>query len=97
MPFTIGGEWIADKNKSNLAKNSNSPVQVVKERRGNSTVTAVLNLSLTEIEIKKLCSYLKQVLACGGTIKGKKIELQGDKVEQVKKIIKDYFKNLKRF
>jgi len=40
-----------------------------------------------EKDIKKLAKELKNKLACGGTVKEKHIELQGDHREKVKEIL----------
>jgi translation initiation factor 1 len=40
------------------------------------------------IDIKKVLKELKQRLACGGTLKGNVIELQGGHTEKVKDILK---------
>lgn len=39
------------------------------------------------IDLEDLCKKLKRQLACGGTAKGKRIELQGDHSEKVKKLL----------
>jgi translation initiation factor 1 len=85
MPFTIGGEWKPEEQPKVKPKH---PVKVVKEKRGNATVTLLLNLSLKPDELKQLCSKLKQTLGCGGSVKEGKIELQGDKVEAAKEYLK---------
>ena len=40
-----------------------------------------------EIDIKDLAKKLKAQLACGGTVKGGKVELQGDHKSKVKAIL----------
>ena len=37
------------------------------------------------IDLDELCKILKRKLACGGTVKGKRIEIQGNHAEKVKK------------
>jgi len=39
------------------------------------------------INLDDLCKKLKRKLACGGTVKGKRIELQGNHAGKVKKIL----------
>ena len=39
------------------------------------------------IDLDDLCKKLKRQLACGGTAKGKRIEIQGDHAEKVKKLL----------
>lgn len=84
MPFTIGGDWIPDSPSPNKPS---KPVKVIKEKRGQSLVTLILNLPLEDDALKALCSKLKQQLGCGGSVKEGKIELQGDKIQQAKAII----------
>lgn len=82
MPFTIGGDWIEEPNSPQKAHSR--PIKVLTEKRGSSIMTLILNLPLSESEIKSLCSKLKQSLGCGGTVKDDKVELQGNKVQLVK-------------
>lgn len=86
MPFTISGEWIPEPTPK-----PKHPIKIIKEKRRSSFVTLILNYSLSEAQLKELCSILKQQLACGGSVKEKSIELQGDQVEKVKA----YFKSQK--
>lgn len=82
MPFTIGGQWVPE--KSNAPK---KPVKIRKERRGNTIVTIITHLPLEADQLKNLCSKLKQRLGCGGSVKSESIELQGDKIDQVKPLL----------
>ena len=86
MPFTIGGEWIPE-----TSPQPKHPLKIIKEKRRNSFVTLLLNLSTDEAELKRICSTLKQRLGCGGSVKEGRIELQGDQVE----IVKAYFASQK--
>jgi translation initiation factor 1 len=83
MPFTIGGDWIPEP----IANINKQQVKVIKEKRRGAFVTLILHLSQDQTELKKTCSVLKQRLACGGSVKDGQIELQGDKVEPVKKYL----------
>lgn len=85
MPFNIAGDWIPEKES---IKKPSHPVKVIKEKRGQSIVTLILNLPYSESELKTLCSKLKQQFGCGGAVKDEKIELQGDKVDQVREYLK---------
>lgn len=87
MPFTIGGEWIP--NKPDTGKASGKPVKVRLVKRGKSTLTVILNLTKDQSELVSLLSTIKKKLGCGGTLKNTEIEIQGDKVEQVKKMLAD--------
>lgn len=85
MPFTIGGDWIPEP----VGKNKKQPVKVIKEKRRGSFVTLILHLAKEPNDLKKICSDLKQKLACGGSVKDEKIELQGDHTDSVKKYLKE--------
>lgn len=85
MPFTIGGDWIP--NPSSVKPNK--PVKVRLVKRGKSILTVILNLPMTEKEMGELASQLKKKLGCGGAVKGDEIEIQGDKVSQVQKMLSD--------
>lgn len=85
MPFTIGGEWIPEP----TAPSPKQPIKVIKEKRRGSFVTLILNLAQDPAELKKMCSSLKQRLACGGAVKEGVIELQGDQVEPAKTYLKE--------
>ncbi len=86
MPFTLGGEWIPE-----ASQKPKLPLKIIKEKRRSSCVTVILNLPMDEGQMKHLCSQLKQLLGCGGSVKEEHIELQGDQVEHVK----NYFKSKK--
>lgn len=81
MPFTIGGEWIPNKMNSN---HSSKPVKVRLVKRGKAILTVVMNLKMTSNELKDLATILKKKFGCGGGVKEEVIEIQGDKVEEVK-------------
>ena len=85
MPFTIGGDWIP----SEIVSKSKKPIKVVLEKRRNSIITVILHLSMDPTEMGVLASSLKKKLGCGGTIKDEKIEIQGDKVQQVLQFLKE--------
>lgn len=54
-------------------------------RRFGKMVTEVTGLEADEL--KTLSKKLKKKLACGGTVKGKAIELQGEHKRQVKELL----------
>lgn len=56
------------------------------QRRFRKLVTIVTGIQ-SENELKELAKTLKKKLACGGTVKGKDIELQGDHKAKVKEIL----------
>lgn len=56
------------------------------KRRYGKTITLVTGFS-KNLDIKGIAKTLKEKLACGGTVKGDVIELQGDHKKQVKPIL----------
>lgn len=88
MPFNIAGEWVPSKpeTSTSIAK---KPVKVRLVKRGKSILTVILNLPLPHKELNELVSTLKKRLGCGGTVKDDTIEIQGEKVEMVKKILSE--------
>ncbi|MBA3238067.1 MAG: translation initiation factor [Parachlamydiaceae bacterium] len=85
MPFTIDGQWIPSKQPSNPSK----PVKVRLVKRGKSILTVILNLQFPSGELADLASGLKKKLGCGGGVKDDTVEIQGDKVEQVKSYLRE--------
>ena len=86
MPFTIGGDWIPGPSNVNPKK----AVKVVLEKRKNSVLTIILHLNMSLEKMELLASDLKKKLGCGGTVKEGKIEIQGDKVQQVLRFLEQY-------
>ncbi|MGK5595726.1 MAG: translation initiation factor [Parachlamydiaceae bacterium] len=84
MPFTINGDWIPN---SPVGQKPSKPVKVRQAKRGKNIITTVLNLNMREQELYSIASQLKKKLACGGAVKEGTIEIQGDKVELVKKAL----------
>ncbi len=84
MPFTINGDWIPSVPTD---KKPSKPVKVRQAKRGKNVITTVLNLNLSDQELNSLASQLKKKLACGGAVKDGAIEIQGDKVELIKKAL----------
>lgn len=84
MPFNIAGEWVPSQNSS---QEQQKPVKVRLIKRGKNVVTVILNLNLSEKELRDLASNIKRKLGCGGAIKENEVEVQGDKVDQVKKML----------
>ena len=86
MPFTFDGQWIPSKSS---AITSQKPVKVRLAKRGKSILTVVLNLQLNDSQLVELASTLKKKLGCGGAVKDRDLEIQGDKVEQIKSYLKE--------
>lgn len=85
MPFTIDGSWVPSKPVSE----NNKPVKVRLVKRGKSILTIILNLNKPEKELLDLASLLKKKLGSGGALKEETIEIQGDKVNEVLKLLKE--------
>ena len=74
-----------------IAKNSpRSPVPKIRlEKRAGKSVTVIAGLHTYGAKrLDDIARELKSLLATGGTVKGGTIEIQGDKVEAVKKWLK---------
>jgi len=54
------------------------------KRKFGKVITLIEGLDNKEIDLKDLAKKLKSQFACGGTVKGNKIELQGDHVQEAK-------------
>jgi translation initiation factor 1 len=73
------GSW------ENIAKEDQKiKVYTVKRRFGKLT-TIVEGFDTKNIDIKSIAKKLKEKMACGGTFKDHKIELQGDHKSKIKK------------
>ena len=57
------------------------------KRRYGKIVTIVTGINSSDIDIDELARTLKTRCAAGGTIKGSNIELQGDHIKKVKKVL----------
>lgn len=64
-------------------------VRTVKRRFG-KMATTIEGIEGKEINLKDLAKKLKEVFACGGTVKDGIIELQGDHVAKVRQKLVDY-------
>ncbi len=60
-------------------------IRIKKEKkRYGKLITVIEGIDKTTIDIKDVAKKLKSKFACGGTVKGSVIELQGDHVAKVK-------------
>lgn len=59
----------------------------IQKRRYGRKVTVVEGLDPNEIDLPDLLSKLKSANACGGTLKRKQLELQGDHRRKVRKLL----------
>ena len=73
-----------------IAKESQKILVYIERKKFNKNYTIVEGIEEKEIDLKDLAKKLKSELACGGTIKDGKIELQGEHKQRVKKILVNY-------
>ena len=59
----------------------------IQKRRYGRKVTVVEGLDPNEIDLPDLLSKMKSANACGGTLKRKQLELQGDHRRKVRKLL----------
>lgn len=59
----------------------------LEKRRRRKEVTIIEGFAAKDDELKEIATKLKTKLACGGTIKENRIELQGDHRERVKQLL----------
>ena len=88
MPFTVDGDWIPSQTQGSKAQDApKKPVRVELRRRGNNVVTIIHNLQMNENELDVFAARLKKKFGCGGARKESTIEVQGDKVDQVRQFL----------
>ena len=73
-----------------IAKETQKITVYIERKKFNKNYTIVEGIDEKEIDLKDLARKLKSELACGGTIKEGKIELQGEHKQRAKKILIDY-------
>ena len=73
-----------------IAKESQKILVYIERKKFNKNYTIVEGIDEKEIDLKDLARKLKSELACGGTAKVGKIELQGEHKQRTKKILIDY-------
>ena len=73
-----------------IAKESQKILVYIEKKKFNKNYTIVEGIDEKEIDLKDLARRLKSELACGGTIKKGKIELQGEHKQKTKKILIEY-------
>ena len=73
-----------------IAKESQKILVYIERKKFNKYYTIVEGIDEKEIDLKDLAKKLKSELACGGTIKDGKIELQGEHKQKAKKILIGY-------
>ncbi len=70
-----------------IAKESQKIIVRIEAKKFNKKYTIVEGIDEKEIDLDQLAKKLKATLACGGTIKDNKIELQGEHKQKVKQIL----------
>ena len=70
-----------------IAKESQKIIVRVEAKKFNKKYTIVEGIDEKEIDLDQLAKTLKAKLACGGTIKENRIELQGEHKPKVKQIL----------
>jgi translation initiation factor 1 len=73
-----------------IAKESQKIIIRPEQKKFRRVYTVIEGIDPHEINLDQLAKELKAKLACGGTIKEGRIELQGDHVQKVKKHLLDY-------
>jgi len=70
-----------------IAKETQEIIVKTEERKFRRKYTVVEGIDEKEIDLEQLTKTLKAKLACGGTVKEHRIELQGNHKAKVKKIL----------
>lgn len=70
-----------------IAKESQKIIIRIERKKFNKNYTVIEGIDEKEIDLDQLAKTLKAKLACGGTIKENRIELQGEHKLKVKKIL----------
>jgi translation initiation factor 1 len=70
-----------------IAKENQVIEVYVEKKKFGKQYTVVTGIDTKEIDIENLLKKLKSKLACGGTAKGGKIELQGNHKQKVKQAL----------
>ena len=84
---SVGPEKISKRGKKNKNRGR---VDIIRQtaHRGGKTVTIACNFPpIGEVEKKELAKKMQKACSVGGTVKDGKIEIQGDKREEVKHIL----------
>jgi translation initiation factor 1 len=70
-----------------IAKETQRIKVYLENKKFGKNYTVISGIDDKEIDLKKLMKMLKSELACGGTAKGGKVELQGDHRHKVKDVL----------
>jgi len=70
-----------------IAKETQKITVSIEKKKFNKPCTIIEGIDKKEIDLDQLAKKLKAKLACGGTVKDDKIELQGDHKHKVKGLL----------
>ena len=70
-----------------IAKETQQIDVYIEKKKFNKFYTIVKGVDTKNIDMKDLLRKMKNKLACGGTVKNEKIELQGDHKYRVKQVL----------
>lgn len=70
-----------------IAKEQQKIIVSVEKKKFGKLNTVIKGIDKKDIDMKELLKKLKNEFACGGTVKGGYIELQGDHKQNVKKAL----------
>ena len=70
-----------------IAKESQKITVSIVQKRYRKNMTVIGGIDSSKIDVKSLTKKMKSKLACGGTYKDNKIELQGDHRNKVRSIL----------
>lgn len=73
-----------------IAKESQKIIVQTEKKKFGKINTTIHGIDDKEIDIKDLTKKLKNKLACGGTYKEGKVELQGDHKQRLKELLKQF-------
>lgn len=77
-----------DTKKSETKENAKPQLQIfLDKKRAGKTATIITGFATDDPQAEALASALKRRLACGGSSRGGEILIQGDRTEQVIKIL----------
>jgi len=70
-----------------IAKETQKIILKTETKKFKKKYTVIEGIDQKEIDLNQLAKKLKAKLACGGTVKGNRIELQGDHKQKTKAIL----------
>ncbi|MBU4501791.1 MAG: translation initiation factor [Nanoarchaeota archaeon] len=70
-----------------IAKKDQQITIKIEKRKFGKLITVIEGIEAKDIDVKDLAKKLKSKLACGGTAKDGKVELQGDHARKAKEIL----------